>query len=241
VLSALVGCSRSLSLMRALYVWPLLWVLGHAFCLRSSSLTPRRSWRNCVQLKRDTVTTGTSLQSLDLLRCQILERKKQLSAIEQEIDDSEKELYKLEQEYGSEINRVRKEFARMKERSYEEAAAAVYKARVDAIREILPVGDNYTRAKKVFEPLVTQEEQEIADAYDKLFTKFNEALERFGVMRVESLGQPFDVRFMEAIMTAPSAEYARDVVCNEYQVGYRVGETCVRPAMVVVSLGPGPS
>jgi molecular chaperone GrpE len=181
------------------------------------------------------------LQSLDLLRCQILERKKQLSAIEQEIDDSEKELYKLEQEYGSEINRVRKEFARMKERSYEEAAAAVYKARVDAIREILPVGDNYMRAKKVFEPLVTQEEQEIAGAYDKLFTKFNEALERFGVMRVESLGQPFDVRFMEAIMTAPSAEYARDVVCNEYQVGYRVGETCVRPAMVVVSLGPGPS
>ena len=41
-------------------------------------------------------------------------------------------------------------------------------------------------------------------------------------------------------MTQPSTEYAKDIVCMEYQVGYRLGDKSVRPAMVVVSLGPGP-
>ena len=41
-------------------------------------------------------------------------------------------------------------------------------------------------------------------------------------------------------MTVPSNEYAKDIVCTEYQVGYRMGDKCVRPSMVVVSLGPGP-
>ena len=58
--------------------------------------------------------------------------------------------------------------------------------------------------------------------------------------RVVSLGQPFDFNLMEAIMTVPSNEYAKDIVCTEYQVGYRMGDKCVRPSMVVVSLGPGP-
>ena len=66
----------------------------------------------------------------------------------------------------------------------------------------------------------------------------------------------------------PSTEYKADIVCIEYQVGalvfpcvpsaalsrevvasltltlqvgYKMGEKCIRPAMVVVSTGPGPA
>ena len=65
-------------------------------------------------------------------------------------------------------------------------------------------------------------------------------IEDFGVRRVKSVGEPFDFNFMEAIMTAPSTEYKADIVCTEYQIGYKLGEKCIRPAMVVVSTGPGP-
>lgn len=61
-----------------------------------------------------------------------------------------------------------------------------------------------------------------------------------GATRVVSLGQPFDYTVMEAIMTAPSTEYAADIVMTEYQVGYRMGDKCIRPSIVVVSTGPGP-
>jgi hypothetical protein len=83
-------------------------------------------------------------------------------------------------------------------------------------------------------------------AYDQIFADFMKVIEGFGVTKVESVGQPFDFNFMEAIMTAPrcvqmpalcvlfavrvltvrfrcshlpSTEYKADIVCIEYQVG----------------------
>ena len=73
-------------------------------------------------------------------------------------------------------------------------------------------------------------------AYEGVFEEFQKVLEDFGVSKVESLGQPFDFNTMEAIMTAPSTpEYEKGVVCTEYQVGYMMGDKCIRPAMVVVA------
>ena len=39
-------------------------------------------------------------------------------------------------------------------------------------------------------------------------------------------------------MTSPSPDYPKDTVCTEYASGYKMGEKCIRPAMVVVSTGP---
>ena len=172
---------------------------------------------------------------------------KQLDSLKTKIestkDDIKKEqntLKELNEEYGQEIARVKREFFRMKERAFEEVKLASDKAKVHALKEVLPINDNYVRAKKVFEPLITENEQQIGLLYDNLFDSFSKVIEDFGVKKVESLGQPFDVNFMEAIMTAPSTEYAKDIVCTEYQAGYRMENSCVRPAIVVVSLGPGP-
>lgn len=140
-------------------------------------------------------------------------------------------------EFGEEIRRINKEFNRMKERSIEEASFESQKARADALKEILPITDNYFRAKSVFDPLESENDKAIAAAYDEVFDKFQKVIEEFGVERVISLGQPFDPNFHEAIMTAPSTEYEKDLVCQEYQVGYKMGDKSIRPAMVVVSTG----
>jgi molecular chaperone GrpE len=152
-------------------------------------------------------------------------------------EKDEEDLKKLDEEYGSEIARVKKEFARMKERSFEEARAESDKAKVDALKEILPVTDNYLRARPLFENIESDQEAKILATYDEIFDDVNTVLEEFGVTKISSLGEPFDFNFMEAIMTAPSTEYEKDVVCQEYQVGYKMGEKCIRPAMVVVSTG----
>lgn len=152
-------------------------------------------------------------------------------------EKDEEELKKLDDEYGSEIARVKKEFARMKERSFEEAKAESDKAKVDALKEILPVTDNYLRARPLFENTESDQEAKILATYDEIFDDVNTVLEEFGVTKIASLGEPFDFNFMEAIMTAPSTEYEKDIVCQEYQVGYKMGEKCIRPSMVVVSTG----
>ena len=51
---------------------------------------------------------------------------------------AEIELQQLDEEYGSEIARVKKEFARMKERSIEESTDILNKAKTDALKEVFP-------------------------------------------------------------------------------------------------------
>lgn len=184
-----------------------------------------------VELSSPVITS--SLNKIDSI-------KKSIEEVKSNIKSESGELSKLEAEYGSEIARVKKEFARIKERSYEEAAAISSAAKLAALKEVLPITDNYFRAKKVFEPLQSDGERLVLQTYDEIFSSFSKVIEDFGVTRVESLGQPFDFNLMEAVMTMPSTEYAKDIVCTEYQVGYKMGDKCVRPAMVVVSLGPGP-
>ena len=153
----------------------------------------------------------------------------------------ETELAKLDAEFGDEIARIKKEFSRIKERSVEEAVEISNKAKIDALKDVLPIADNYYRAKTVYEPLSLEGEKNIMAVYDEVFVDFMKVIEFFGVTTAPSLGQKYDYNFMEAIMTSPSTEYAADIVCKEYQAGYMMGEKCVRPAMVVVSTGPGPT
>jgi len=186
---------------------------------------------------------GKELESDEISK--LRKKIEDISVITNGIRDERKieevELNKLEEEFGSEITRIKKEFSRIKERSIEEATDISNKAKSDALKEVLPIADNYGRAKSVYEPVSTDGEKAIMDTYDQIFVDFTEVIKGFGVSIVPCLGQNYDYNFMEAIMTAPSTEYAKDIVSKEYQVGYRMGDKCIRPAMVVVSTGPGPS
>lgn len=183
-----------------------------------------------------------NLQSaaIEKLKNKNSELQTNIEATREEILAVEKQIVVLDEEYGSEITRIKKEFARIKERSYEEAVEISNKAKVDALKEVLPINDNWGRAKQLFEPLETEGETAVFKTYEEIFTSLTNIIADFGCEKVESLGQPFDFNFMEAIMTQPSTEFAKDIVSMEYQIGYKMGDKCVRPSMVIVSLGPGP-
>jgi molecular chaperone GrpE len=174
-------------------------------------------------------------------KTKIEETQASIASIREEIKSVEANLEGLEAEFGSEIARVKKEFIRIKERSYEEAVASANNAKVSAIKEVLPVTDNFERAKSLYLPLETDGEKAIMALYENVIVDINKLIADFGCERVATLGQPFDFNFMEAIMMQPSTVYAKDLVCMEYQLGFKVGDRCVRPAMVVVSTGPGPA
>jgi len=100
-------------------------------------------------------------KKIEELTAQIREVKEQRAA-----EEAEQE--KLDAEYGGEIARVKKEFSRMKERAIEEATDASNKAKTDALKEVLPITDNYFRAKPLFEPLQTDSERAIYATYDEV-------------------------------------------------------------------------
>lgn len=122
-----------------------------------------------------------------------------LSSLREERALLDTELQTLDQEYGSEITRIKKEFSRMKERFYEESRDINDKSKVDALKEVLPITDNYYRARQLFTqtPIESEGETNILATYDDIFKSFSNVIEGFGVTRIDSVGQKFDFNFME--------------------------------------------
>ena len=66
------------------------------------------------------------------------------------------------------------------------------------------------------------------------------ALEKYGLEKVKSSGQPFDPECHQAVRTEPSSQVQVETVMEVYQNGYRMHERLLRPAMVRV-FSPDPS
>ena len=73
----------------------------------------------------------------------IEELKITLENVRKEISEEQETFATLDAEYGSEIARVKKEFSRMKERSYEEATEISNAAKLAALKEVLPITGVY--------------------------------------------------------------------------------------------------
>ena len=146
----------------------------------------------------DQEVTSKEIERLNKKREELLAS---IATVKEQRAGEEKILEQLESEFGGEISRIKKEFARMKERAIEESVEISNTAKSDALKEVLPITDNYYRAKTVFEPFSSEGDKAIMAAYDHIFAEFLKVIEGFGVKKVPSLGQPFYFNFMEAIMT----------------------------------------
>jgi len=73
--------------------------------------------------------------------------------------------------------------------------------------------------------------------YDSVIDQIGELLTSFDLKPVPTVGSEFDYNMHEAIQQVPSAEYAEDIVCQEFQKGYMMGDTVIRAAIVAVSVG----
>ncbi|MDJ0700228.1 MAG: nucleotide exchange factor GrpE [Woeseiaceae bacterium] len=60
-------------------------------------------------------------------------------------------------------------------------------------------------------------------------------LERFGIVEIDPVGEPFDPEFHEAMTMQPSADAEPGSVLTVIQKGYALNGRLLRPAMVVVA------
>lgn len=68
--------------------------------------------------------------------------------------------------------------------------------------------------------------------------QFQKVLEKFGVVAIKSLGQPFDPARHEAMGQVESADQPANTVVQEYQKGYLLNDRLLRPALVMVAKAP---
>lgn len=104
-----------------------------------------------------------------------------------------------------------------------------YKAIV--VKELLPVIDNFERALKHAPKEL--EGNDYIKGVNSIAKQFEDALTKLGVERVKTVGEPFDPAIHNAV-SHEEGDSKQEIVSEELQAGYRLGDEIIREAMVRV-------
>jgi molecular chaperone GrpE len=130
--------------------------------------------------------------------------------------------------------RTQADFENYRKRAAKEAAAAGSRAKAGLVRELLPVLDNLERALQL-----AGNGGGNGDAFVEgvrlVHADLIGVLQRSGVESFDPSGQPFDPTLHEALSTRPEDGAHPGTVVEVVEKGYRLNDTILRPARVVVS------
>ena len=146
----------------------------------------------------------------------------------------------LEQQLGEltqALQRERADALNLRRRTEEERARLGDFYKVLIVRELLPAFDSLERAlKHAPRELINHEYVKGVQAVAKEFEK---SLEKLGVEHIKTVGELFDPHLHEA-MSVHGSDSGVEVVCEELQPGYKLGNEIIRHALVKVKK-QGPS
>ena len=128
-----------------------------------------------------------------------------------------------------ELQYARAEIDNVRKRAERIAAERLSAGRRALLGKFLPVIDNLQRS------LAYDDSDGLRGGLQATLKGFEALLESEQVRVLEVVGKPFDPRLAEAIATRESTDLDDDVVVEEAQRGYSLGEELLRPALVVVA------
>jgi molecular chaperone GrpE len=99
------------------------------------------------------------------------------------------------------------------------------------VRELLPAIDGFARAMDFAKKT---NNEDLIKGIALIKKQMDDALMKFGVKEIESVGKPYNADFHEAILMKES-EGCPGIVLEEVQKGYAIHARLLRPAMVIVS------
>lgn len=132
--------------------------------------------------------------------------------------------------------RAMADFDNFRKRTVRDREDLVKFAAKDVIKDVLATVDNLARAldgakDRADDPFV----KGVQLVYDGLL----KTLADHGATPLDSVGEPFDTNYHEALTSLPSEDVEEGVVMNEVQRGWLLHGKLLRPAKVVVSKGKG--
>jgi molecular chaperone GrpE len=147
-----------------------------------------------------------------------------------------KEKEKEAQENYDRYLRLSAELENYKKRAEKEKGETYKFANENILKDLLPVLDNLERALE--HGRETGNLKALLDGIELTHKSFWTVLEKYGITRIEAMGEEFDPNHHEAVMVQEDAQKPAGQVISQLQIGYRLHNRLVRPAMVVVSKKP---
>lgn len=123
----------------------------------------------------------------------------------------------------AEYDNYRKRTIKEKESIYPEAKAVV-------VEKFLPVMDNFQRAIDSAE-----NKDGFYEGVVMLKKQMDDVLTALGVEEIKSVGEEFNPEFHNAVMHVDDEEQGENVIVEEFQKGYKIGERVIRHSMVKVA------
>ncbi|HUY59050.1 MAG TPA: nucleotide exchange factor GrpE [Solirubrobacteraceae bacterium] len=134
-------------------------------------------------------------------------------------------------EYLLLAQRTQADFENYRKRAAREAALAQERGIAKLAKELLPAIDNLDRALKA----ASEEQSPLTEGIKLVHTDLLSALQRVGVEPFSPEGEPFDPQLHEAVAQQPIEGAESGTVAEVFQQGYRLGDTVLRPARVLVA------
>jgi molecular chaperone GrpE len=126
--------------------------------------------------------------------------------------------------------RTQAEFENFRKRAARDIALTADRAKAKLASELLPVVDNLERALATANP----EEDHLAEGVRLVHVELLRVLERNGIQPYDPAGEPFDPTVHEAI-SMREGDNGSGIVLDVVTKGYKIGDSVIRPAQVVVS------
>ncbi|WP_417033568.1 nucleotide exchange factor GrpE [Dolichospermum circinale] len=138
------------------------------------------------------------------------------------------------EERGTQYMRIAADFENYRKRTSKEKEEIDLQVKRNTITELLPVVDNFERARSHLKPQ-SEGEMTIHKSYQGVYKQLVECLKRLGVAPMRPEGQQFDPNLHEAVMREATDEYPEGTVLEELVRGYYFGDRVLRHAMVKVA------
>jgi len=129
------------------------------------------------------------------------------------------------------LQRERADATNIRRRHDEQITGLRSAVKAHVVRDLLPIVDNFERALKHVPAEL--EGNDFVKGVQGVVKQFEKTLADLGVERIATVGAPFDPRYHEAV-SMEEGDGAEEVVSEELQAGYKVGDEVIRHAMVRV-------
>ncbi|MBD2357792.1 nucleotide exchange factor GrpE [Tolypothrix sp. FACHB-123] len=174
-----------------------------------TTFTSENSAAATEKVEQETAALGELTQQIESLKAQLEERSNQYMRIAADFENYRKRNQKEKEDLEAQVKR-------------------------NTITELLPVVDNFERARSHLKPQ-TDSEMTIHKSYQGVYKQLVDCLKRLGVSPMRPEGQEFDPNLHEAVMREPTDEHPEGTVLEELVRGYYLGDRILRHAMVKVA------
>lgn len=159
-----------------------------------------------------------------------------------EIDEMKAEMEQLKNESTEtrdRLLRVSAEFENYKKRMNRQMAEIKKYANEALLKDLLSVVDNLERALNSTATVADGDDNKtcVIEGVEMTLNEILKILKNYDVKPIESMGEPFNPAFHEAVLQEETDAYPENTVINEFQKGYMIHDRLLRPAMVIVSKG----